>query len=296
MTNDCAARTFVSAAALVFAALLPCGIAAQSDKSAKKAVETAEGPRRQAFSVVLLLGDMKGGESLDLVPAAARKALSDTKDFLPYKNYRLLDSQWTHCCSGSAAAITRLRGADDQEYELELRANPVFAVRSGGMAFEPGAFSVRFLLRELSESVTTPKAAADRSKEPAGKFSAVAAAEHHQRAAQISEQLFNLEREEFDLTTEAVALRGRVDVGTGDPAKLKRAEGQLSLVRQRIAALKQELSALSVVKSGAKAIIDTSFRMDVGETVVVGTSGLKGGNRALIALLTAVSSSPAKPR
>ena len=78
-----------------------------------------------------------------------------------------------------------------------------------------------------------------------------------------------------------------------DPAKLKRAEGQLALVRQRIAALKQELSTLNVVKAGAgaKAIIDTSFRMDVGETVVVGTSGLKGGNRALIALLTAVNSS-----
>ncbi len=35
-------------------------------------------------------------------------------------------------------------------------------------------------------------------------------------------------------------------------------------------------------------IIDTSFAMDVGETVVVGTSRLKGGSKALIALLTAV--------
>ena len=35
-------------------------------------------------------------------------------------------------------------------------------------------------------------------------------------------------------------------------------------------------------------IIDTSFNMDVGETVVVGTSRLKGNSRALIALLTAV--------
>jgi N-acetylmuramic acid 6-phosphate (MurNAc-6-P) etherase len=36
------------------------------------------------------------------------------------------------------------------------------------------------------------------------------------------------------------------------------------------------------------AIIDTSFTMDVGETVVVGTSRLKGGTKAIIALLTAV--------
>ena len=35
-------------------------------------------------------------------------------------------------------------------------------------------------------------------------------------------------------------------------------------------------------------IIDTTFNMDVGETVVVGTSRLRGGDKALIALLTAV--------
>jgi hypothetical protein len=35
-------------------------------------------------------------------------------------------------------------------------------------------------------------------------------------------------------------------------------------------------------------VIDTSFTMDVGETVVVGTSRLKGNGKALIALLTAV--------
>jgi hypothetical protein len=34
-------------------------------------------------------------------------------------------------------------------------------------------------------------------------------------------------------------------------------------------------------------VIDTSFSMDVGETVVVGTSRLKG-DKALIALLTAI--------
>jgi hypothetical protein len=38
-----------------------------------------------------------------------------------------------------------------------------------------------------------------------------------------------------------------------------------------------------------RTIIDTSFTMDIGETVVVGTSRLQG-DKALIALLTAVSS------
>jgi hypothetical protein len=35
-------------------------------------------------------------------------------------------------------------------------------------------------------------------------------------------------------------------------------------------------------------VMDASFRMDVGETVVVGTSRIKWAAKALIALLTAV--------
>jgi len=37
-----------------------------------------------------------------------------------------------------------------------------------------------------------------------------------------------------------------------------------------------------------RSVIDTSFSMDIGETVVVGTSRVRGGDKALIALLTAV--------
>jgi hypothetical protein len=39
-------------------------------------------------------------------------------------------------------------------------------------------------------------------------------------------------------------------------------------------------------------MIDTSFTMDVGETVVVGTSRLRGGSQALITMLTAVPPRP----
>jgi hypothetical protein len=41
------------------------------------------------------------------------------------------------------------------------------------------------------------------------------------------------------------------------------------------------------------AVIDTSFNMDIGETVVVGTSRLQG-DKALIVLLTAVGRSQAR--
>ena len=70
--------------------------------------------------------------------------------------------------------------------------------------------------------------------------------------------------------------------------EVKRLEVQLAAVTRRISELKQSLSAASSKVSG-RAVIDTSFRMDDGETVVVGTSKVKGGGKALIALLTATT-------
>ncbi len=65
-------------------------------------------------------------------------------------------------------------------------------------------------------------------------------------------------------------------------------EQQLTAVTRRIADLKQA-SAASSTKAAGRAVIDTSFRMDDGETVVVGTSKVKGSGKALIALLTATA-------
>ena len=73
--------------------------------------------------------------------------------------------------------------------------------------------------------------------------------------------------------------------------EVKRHEAQLSAVNRRITELKQSLTAANA-KAGGRAVIDTSFRMDDGETVVVGTSKVKGGGKALIALLTATSDRP----
>ena len=56
----------------------------------------------QGFNIVLLVGESQSsGASIEDVPPAARKALADMKDFLPFKHYRVLDSQWTSCCSNS---------------------------------------------------------------------------------------------------------------------------------------------------------------------------------------------------
>ena len=52
----------------------------------------------QGFSVVLVLGDIQGAATADDVPLAARKALTDMRDFLPFKSYKLLDAAWVMCC------------------------------------------------------------------------------------------------------------------------------------------------------------------------------------------------------
>src|SRR6185503_4348881 len=57
-------------------------------------VTAGESGAPQGYSVVLVVGDMQATSTDGNVPAAARKALTDMKDFLPYKSYHLLDAQW----------------------------------------------------------------------------------------------------------------------------------------------------------------------------------------------------------
>jgi hypothetical protein len=64
-------------------------------------------------------------------------------------------------------------------------------------------------------------------------------------------------------------------------AEVQRRERELGEMRKRLADL--ELQG----RGGSGTIIDTGFMMEIGETVVVGTSRVRG-DKALIALLTAV--------
>ncbi len=68
---------------------------------------------------------------------------------------------------------------------------------------------------------------------------------------------------------------------TPNDSGIQELETQLGLLDAKV----QHLS--NVRASGKGAVIDSTFSMDVGETVVIGTSSLKG-NKALIAVLTAV--------
>ena len=155
-------------------------------------------PVPQGFSVVLVLGDNQLSAMGDNVPAAARKALADIKDFLPYRGYRLLDAQWI---LGSQHSTSRLRGPEDQEYQLTLR-----SVSQGGRVH------VTFQLQEPGATILALRQADEKALRPGAELAPI-----HTRG-----------------------------------------------------------------------VIETSFAMDIGETVVVGTSRIRGGDKALIALLTAV--------
>ena len=93
----------------------------------------------------------------------------------------------------------------------------------------------------------------------------------------------------------------RFQVGTGKPPdeepEVRQARLRVANATIKLAEAKQHKPRGAGPKEGppdrrARPMIDTSFTMDVGETVVVGTSRIAGGDKALIALLTAVPRNP----
>jgi hypothetical protein len=227
----------------------------------------------QGFSVVLVVADLQGAAGQDDVPPAARKALTDMKDFLPYKSYKLMDAAWL--LGQGASAVTRLRGLEEQDYELRLVAQPT------GHAGEP---SSRVFVR----------------------FTLIDAGAQEMAYAEIASTLEQQERAIATLRAELSRYQGQLAAARERPST-KQAE--VEALESRVAELKSRMNAAlelghqersradlaarrrvttTAQRSGSRAVIDTSFTMDVGETVVVGTSRLKGNGKALIALLTAV--------
>jgi hypothetical protein len=236
---------------MVLGVLAPSAAGAQAAQSG-----TPKPTAPQGFSVVLLLGDMQGGSSQDNVPAAARKALADLKDFLPYKSYRLLDTQWISCC-GQSGIVSRLRGADDQDYDLDL--NPSAAPN--------GKWAVHFILRDPAPAPTASSG---------GGFS----------GALRDKEIYVLTAQRNDLERKLTDLRQKLNDLHPEIVEFK---AQLADVVKRLDVIRLDdlTRRVSTLRDGRRAMIDTSFTMDVGETVVVGTSRLKG-EKALIALLTAI--------
>ncbi len=209
----------------------------------------------QGFSVVLVLGDVQDGPTSDNIPAGARTALADLKDFLPYRSYRVLDTAWVLASSTTRQAVTsRLRGLDEQDYEVELDRMPV----------SPSSLQIRF-----------------RMNEPGG------------YGTQKADRDAGLKAEIQDMIAARAALENQLRQVASDPAAV-------TALRQRLAdaevAIETRQNRLrSSAGFGGATLIDTAFNMALGETVVVGTSRMRGGNKALIVLLTAATKG-AKPR
>jgi hypothetical protein len=189
---------------------------------------------QRGFSVILLLGETQGGSTVENLPPApgVRKALADVKEFLPYKRYRVLDTQWSR--SGS----TRMRGLDDQEYDVELNADVIMPTPAHP---KPDTLMVLFKLQEVNAAATAGE-----------EFSrSVAAADMEKQRADIERQ---------------------IDQGPSGPkvpelmARKAQLEKQIRLAR-------------------ARRLIESRFEMQIGETVVVGTSKLGGGDKGLVVLL-----------
>jgi hypothetical protein len=226
----------------------------KTEVTAGKFRKEAPATAAQGFSVVLVLGDVQGGAVVDTIPPAARKALADLKDFLPYKSYRLLDSGWI---LGSSHVWQRLRGPDEQEYELYLAASAPEGV-------DAKALRIEFTLREPEMPrpnwVSTDAETVIRAR----------------MAEQLVEERVKAEQE---------LAAAQEKYGEQHPEVQKRRARVGDLSRQ---VSDMEMKARALGKRSSGQIINTSFSMDAGETVVVGTSRLRGGDKALIALLTAV--------
>jgi hypothetical protein len=203
----------------------------------------------RGFSVALVVGDLAGAATPDNLPAGAKKALSDMRDFLPYKSYRLLDTHWILCCSGSSAASVagRLRGAEEEEYSFYIDARP---------NTDQGEIAVRFNLREAGVTANTVTSMVETERA---------------RAAQAMR-----ERDE-------AARRA----SQGSQADQAAARAQYEDLKRQAQELERAARATST-SSRSRPVLDSTFSMKVGETVVIGTSRLKG-DKALIALLTAAS-------
>jgi hypothetical protein len=236
-----AALTMLFAASIVIGAVQAA--AGQEPARATGPMLTPAQPAVGGFGVVLVLGDLKAEQTGDALPSSAQRVLADMKEFLPYRSYRMLDSQWTR---GDERMTSRLRGLDGQEYELRLQSRRTV-----------NGVSVIF---QLQEAGTT--ALSEREQDLAFQRAADRLVAAEQRIAEL--------RQRHNANHPDVVAAGR----------------ELSLLRAEVDAVQHARAARSSNGGVRAPVIDTIFQMNVGETVVVGTSRLHG-DKALIVLLTA---------
>ena len=246
--------------ALVLVATLAGGPAA-----AQSPVDAVKG-----FSIVLVEGSQQAGTSSDL-PAPAKTAIDDIKDFLPFKSFRLLDASWM---VGATDVRSRLTGGD-RNYDVA-----VAVTRQA----EGNGLAIRFTLRDVSNvqagTTSEPDVNAARQRVEIARMQALLQSEY--KNLESLRQRLNPKHPDIQLAEETIRrTRDRV-------AMLERLQAEALI---KAAADARSAASGASPRASAAPLLDTSFSMRVGETVVVGTSRVNG-ERALIALMTAVAKDP----
>jgi hypothetical protein len=227
------------------AALVGCLFAATAIAGAQPAKPGPVGaPAVYGFNVALILGDLNGSSKADNLPDGAKRALADMRDFLPYKGYRLLDTQWILCC-GPTKIGTGVSGR----------------------------------LRAVSQALSVGQGSGPEEQEYPFTVSVVGV-----NGQQLSIRFF---------MNDGGGTKKHTDGGDLTPRKTPKPSELASDVK-REKELQSTLEELTTRAPGKGAIIDSTFSMDIGETVVIGTSSLKG-DKALIALLTAAKRPASQP-
>lgn len=284
------ARSLLAAPVVLMLALLPAAAEAQQ-RGRTAAIDRRQTPAAigvHGFSIVLVVGGMQGASASDNVPEAARKALADMKDFLPYKRYQLLDAAWILCCApnttidrGADQVSGRVRGPDGHDYLYTVDPGEVVGPK----------LNLRFTMREVLNPVT--------SSINVNRLSDTARLEY---ARQHGEAFRELDEARLQLRT----TKQRFDVGTATRSEMDGATTRARRAEDRVrdlASILNDDQARGVAQGGAggrgggsarggttfgREIMDSSFSVSPGETVVIGTSRLNG-DQALIAILTAAT-------
>ena len=234
-------------------------------------------PRRRASASCWCSAICRAPAAQDSVPLAARKALTDMKDFLPYKCYRLLDAAWIIGSDVRTGGDAAARARTSRSTSSSCASSPT--LHAGDRGAQPdracpcGSSCARPATSRRSTSGRTPL-------HPQGSRQGAI-----RRSLEISREIFQLERERDDLqlTIAQGAQAGR--------SRHRRSGSRCKRLEQAAAAVTRRISGSEAVarrprrrRRPAATVIDTSFRMDVGETVVVGTSQVErrqqGADRA----------------
>ena len=212
-----------------------------------------QAPDISGFSVVLVVGETQpssGSGSSQELPAGAQRALSDMREFLPYKQYRVLDAQWTSCCSPKARAVV--------------------AGRLQGVSCQPGPqVSINLVSRSYAFSITAGTASPSITTRFVLGLDDGAPAANPERMRELERERHDLKAEVELAQTQITEMQRRVEVGAVSTAELPVLRNRHASLRRRLADLEQTIEEAAAATQ--RPIIDSSFTMQAGETVVVGT-------------------------